>query len=55
LFVLQEVKLDGPEFGTPMPEWTIPKGLDWELVKFRRITDNYGARMIRITGKSEPL
>ena len=54
LYVLQEVKLDGPEFGTPMPEWTIPKGLNWELVKFKRITDNYGARMIRLTGKSDP-
>gem|GEM_PF-4817830 len=55
LFVLQEVKLDGPESGTPMPEWTIPEGLDWEIVKFRRITDSYGARMIRITGKSDSL
>ena len=48
IFVLQLVIMQGGEYGIPDPYYSLPKGIVLELVEFKRITDEYGARMVRI-------
>ena len=40
--------MDGSVYCSPVPEFEIPEGLDWEIVEFKRINDGFGARMVRI-------